>query len=279
MILCTLKKTNRNFYWVTFENWLTDGRCCAIAYLQTLIHYFRQSFENEYNDFMKEIINFKCNEANLDDILCLKLNGSIGDDSDIEIDFANKDIGFGITGTQEEMLFGSSPELCISMLFCDTLEENEGISITGARRVSLFNGYGLNVTLKSFLPIDHQTWRNRVIIAIDALDLSDYVESSFQKQIEPSNLKREVVKAYAGFSCVFNKNISTGHWGCGAFNGDKSVKALIQILAAIASSNKLIFYCRGDTQFFERFSNLKKDIKPFDLWNNLLKGNIKDNFF
>jgi poly(ADP-ribose) glycohydrolase len=291
MILCTLKKTNRNFYWVTFENWLTDGRCCAIAYLQTLIHYFRQSFENEYNDFMKEIIKFKCNEANLDeiviklksntlnDILCLKLNGSIGDDSEIEIDFANKDIGFGITGTQEEMLFGSSPELCISMLFCDTLEENEGISITGARRVSLFNGYGLNVTLKSFLPIDHQTWRNRIVIAIDALDLSDYVENSFQKQIEPSNLKRELVKAYAGFSCVLNKNISTGHWGCGAFNGDKSVKALIQILAAIASSNKLIFYCRGDTQFFERFSNLKKDIKPFDLWNNLLKGNIKDNFF
>ena len=262
---------------------------CAVAYLQTLIQYFRQSFKND--QLMNEIIRFKRNEAtldeietklksvnNLNDILSLKLNGSIGDDSDIEIDFANQDIGFGITGTQEEILFGSSPELCISMLFCDTLEENEGISITGARRVSVFDGYGLNVTLKYFLPIDHQLWRNRVIIAIDALDLSDYVENSFQKQSEPSNLKRELVKAYAGFSCVANKKISTGHWGCGAFNGDKQLKALIQIIAASVPSNTLIFYCRGDSKFFDRFSNFKNDSKAFDLWINLLKGNINDNF-
>ena len=108
--------------------------------------------------------------------------------------------------------------------------------------------------------------------------MSDYVENSFQKQSEPSNLKRELVKAYAGFSCVANKKISTGHWGCGAFNGDKQLKALIQIIAASVSSNTLIFYCRGDSKFFDRFSNFKNDSKAFDLWINLLKGNINDNF-
>ena len=305
MVLCTLDKTPKNFYWTTFENWLTDGRCCAIAYLETLLEYFRQSFEiinhGDSNEYMNEIVSFRRNEANLDEIetilksidrlnpnetISLKLNGLIGDDSDVEVDFANQDIGFGITGTQEEILFGSSPELCVAMLFCDTLEENEAIAITGARRVSTFNGYGLNVTLNSFVPIDYQMWKNRVVIAIDALDLSYCIDDSFEKQIEAVNLKRELIKAFSGFSCVVNKNISTGHWGCGAFNGNKQLKALLQVIAAVASSNQLIFYCRNDKRFYDKMSEFfcinLKDKNALELWKDLLdltKNNVFDGLF
>ena len=39
------------------------------------------------------------------------------------------------------------------------------------------------------------------------------------------NLYRELLKAYAGFSVEYcpKQNIVTGAWGCGAFQGDRSV--------------------------------------------------------
>jgi poly(ADP-ribose) glycohydrolase len=274
MTLCTLKKTRKNFYWVTFENWLTDGRTCAIAYLHTLIEYFNQTFliQNlESNEFMNETIVFRRNKANLTDLISILetnecklrkvkvlLNGSIGDGTYPEVDFANCDIGFGITGTQEEILFGSSPELCVAMLFCDTLNENEAISITGARKVAYFNGYGIDVSLKSFVPFEksNQIWKNRIIIAMDALDFSDKFENSLKKQILTQFLNRELVKAYAGFSLVEYTPIQTGHWGCGAFAGNKQLKSLIQLVAASLAKNDLIFYCRGSNEFYNEFKNL-----------------------
>jgi hypothetical protein len=41
------------------------------------------------------------------------------------------------------------------------------------------------------------------------------------------NLHRELLKAYAGFSVEYcpKQNIVTGAWGCGAFQGDRSVAA------------------------------------------------------
>jgi poly(ADP-ribose) glycohydrolase len=291
MILCTLKKSNKNFYWVTFENWLTDGRCCAIAYLHTLIEYFRQTFQIndlENNEYMNESIIFKRNsfvKPEIDTILetndlniCnlrLILNGLIGDEPYPEVDFANRDIGYGITGTQEEMLFGASPELCIAMLFCDTLNHNESISITGVRKIVKFNGYGLNISIDSFLTHDYSIWKERKIIAIDALDFSDEIQDFFNKQITTDSLYRELIKAFAGFSLVQNTTISTGHWGCGAFRGNKELKALIQLVAASLAKNNLLFYCHADVKFYEKFSILlnkiySKNIKLNSLWKMIL---------
>ena len=41
------------------------------------------------------------------------------------------------------------------------------------------------------------------------------------------NLYRELLKAYAGFNVEYSpkQNIVTGAWGCGAFQGDRSVAA------------------------------------------------------
>ena len=46
------------------------------------------------------------------------------------MDFANKNVGFGTTGTQEELILGTSPETCPIVLFNETLEDNEAIVIS-----------------------------------------------------------------------------------------------------------------------------------------------------
>ena len=118
MCLSSLSKTKHNMYWVNFDKWLLDGQVCACAYLHALFEYFSQSFEliDKKSEFMKENVTFERRsldrellETRLqhdDDLKLSKVNvrrGSIGDGSLVEVDFANQDIGFGVTGTQEEV--------------------------------------------------------------------------------------------------------------------------------------------------------------------------------
>lgn len=51
------------------------------------------------------------------------------------------------------------------------------------------------------------------------------------------------MKAYAGFSCsdAENKPIVTGNWGCGAFNGDKQLKFVIQLIASSLAGRQLVY--------------------------------------
>ena len=168
-----------------------------------------------------------------------------------------------------KILFGSSPEMCIAMLFCDTLDGDEAIVIKGARRVALFDGYGLNVSFKECIPLETKKWSDRLVIAIDSLDFSDCErsEQAFTRQLEEANLNRELSKAFVGFSVVHNHFIDTGHWGCGAFFGSKQLKAVIQWLAASASRNSLNFYCFSENEFRQEFQHFlneihQKEIKP-----------------
>lgn len=51
-----------------------------------------------------------------------------------QVDFANKYIGGGVLGSglvQEEILFLMSPELIVSRLFTEKLDDNECLRITG----------------------------------------------------------------------------------------------------------------------------------------------------
>lgn len=293
MFLCNMKKSKENLYWVNFDIWLGDGRPCAVCYLQTLLEYFRQSFFDLTclsESFRQEIIEFKRVDVDINKVIAklessnlhanvgnveLLLTGSIGDDpQSAEIDFANQDIGYGKTGTQEEILFGASPELCISMLFCDTMRDNEAIIISKVRRVANFNGYGFALSFNSLIPIDSCDWNKREIIAIDALDFSSDYETSYKLQFQLKNLKRELVKAFVGFSNVDSNAISTGFWGCGAFCGDKELKSLIQILAACLSQKNIKFYCFNRQDFYEKFQKLiqyfnEKNISVADIWSKL----------
>ena len=288
MFFCTLQCAKHNLYWTTFENWLCDGRTCALVYLRTLFEYLGQSFDSE------ETIEFtlsKCTELDFSNkSVCnvdLRLSGSIGDAGSIEVDFANMDIGFGVTGTQEEIMFGASPEMCIAMLFCGSMQDDEAIVIRGARRVAKFSGYGMTLKFESLMP---SAETQRFVVCIDALDYSDQSDAKLilMSQLSELSLRRELCKAYAGFSSLPKGSaIQTGNWGCGAFCGNRQIKALLQLMATSLAGNdkSLIYFCDDDKSFYKSFTYflefLKHDeISLGELWAELnsFKVVVDENF-
>ena len=54
---------------------------------------------------------------------------------------------------------------------------------------------------------------------MDALAYHDEKIQYYKESID-----REITKCFAGYSCMRKDTIATGHWGCGAFKGDKQIK-------------------------------------------------------
>lgn len=113
------------------------------------------------------------------------------------------------------------------------------------------------------------------IVAIDALKFSD----DFSYQFRHEKIKRELVKAYCGFVATYSegKSLATGHWGCGAFNGDKDLKCVIQLIAASAAGYKHMLYTNmNDPEFEKRFNTFMKTLAKAklsvgELFDTLLK--------
>jgi len=63
----------------------------------------------------------------------------------LHVDFANKYVGGGMLGrgcVQEEILFMLCPELIVSRLLAEVLDDNETLVITGHQRFNNYVGYG-----------------------------------------------------------------------------------------------------------------------------------------
>jgi hypothetical protein len=59
-----------------------------------------------------------------------------------------------------------------------------------------------------------------------------------------------ILQAYAGFSVSSEwDTIATGNWGCGAFNGHKPLKSVLQWLAAAQAGRNVLFVNRNDAAF------------------------------
>eukprot|EP01006_Ploeotia_vitrea_P009746 TRINITY_DN24218_c0_g1_i1.p1 TRINITY_DN24218_c0_g1~~TRINITY_DN24218_c0_g1_i1.p1 ORF type:complete len:514 (+),score=43.35 TRINITY_DN24218_c0_g1_i1:59-1543(+) len=200
----------------------------------------------------------------------------------VHVDFANKYLGGGVIGkgcVQEEILFAIFPELIASRLFTESLADNEAYLFIGPQRYCKYSGYGDNMEYvgpyKDMTPIDKTNTRDRLMVAIDAKDFS---EAGFdaEDQYLQQWILREINKAYIGFhaatthndtksktsssssgggglqrseSAVYRHTLSTGHWGCGAFRGNKELKALIQLMAASeAGFHHIDYYTFGDAE-------------------------------
>lgn len=50
--------------------------------------------------------------------------------------------------------------------------------------------------------------------------------------------------------------MATGNWGCGAFQGSKQLKTLIQLMACSASGRDLVYFSFGDDELMDSFYNL-----------------------
>eukprot|EP00727_Mastigamoeba_balamuthi_P013726 m51a1_g8977 hypothetical protein (575) ;mRNA; r:35907-38167 len=163
------------------------------------------------------------------------------------VDFANKIIGGGVFGkgaVQEEICFLTHPELIVSRLLCEQMRDDECIVMRGAERFSLHSGYSFTLSFAGDFQdktpqIDGLI--DREIVAIDAVD---YMKTGGPRtQFDDAMIHRELDKAYIGFTCTGpRKPIATGNWGCGVFGGNKTLKALVQLLAASECGRPLVHY-------------------------------------
>ena len=160
MVLSTLPTSGvrETFCWSTLQPWLTRDTGPPTAYLSCLASLFSH---NDLDDCAldSETISFRrivSQESDLPDWsqsktpltnLETSCPSCVGRQPphQIEMDFANKDIGFGPGGSQEEILFGMTPEACPAVLLSPTLQARECLLISGVRRTGDWRGYGWDV--------------------------------------------------------------------------------------------------------------------------------------
>ncbi|KDR17705.1 Poly(ADP-ribose) glycohydrolase [Zootermopsis nevadensis] len=185
-------------------------------------------------------------------------HGTIENDGEglLQVDFANKLVGGGVLGrgcVQEEIRFVICPELIVARLFTEALDATEALLIVGCERLSTYRGYSSTFewmgNYQDMTPRDSSGRRMCSVVAIDALKLGNC-----NVQYTPSNLLRELNKAYAGFHCPEFQpgdrlaGVASGNWGCGAFRGDAKLKTLLQLMAASEAGRHLAYFTFGDTK-------------------------------
>ncbi|XP_065838087.1 poly(ADP-ribose) glycohydrolase-like isoform X2 [Oscarella lobularis] len=205
--------------------------------------------------------------------------GTIEDDGQgmLQMDFANKYVGGGVLSggcVQEEIRFLICPELILSRLFTEQLADNECLIVTGVERYSDYEGY--SSTFQWTGNHDDVTARDAwgrlctQIVAIDAL-----VFPSYLSQFRPGFIRRELNKAFCGFSSTrpapILPAIATGNWGCGAFGGDLYLKALIQLMAAAQASRDVLYLTFGEKKLCQELSEfysflIKTQLTVGDIW-------------
>ncbi|CAF4035650.1 unnamed protein product [Rotaria sordida] len=214
----------------------------------------------------------------------------------LQVDFANKYIGGGVLGSgcvQEEIRFTICPEMLVSLLLCEKMEINECIFLIGCERYSTYKGYANSFqfdgnyedkTLKYNQNRDNwgQKWCH--LVAMDAFCFRDPIV-----QYDMKYVKRELIKAYTSFypqTMKFERanmfGIATGNWGCGAFNGDRQLKAIIQLMAASEAGRPLIYAAYLDKNlvksFFEVYEYLlKQQATVRDLYRYLKRYSTENN--
>ena len=264
---CLECKSNRfNVYYILLSNSgpaFQFGRC-YLNYLTIIGKWLEEKNDilNEKliyirdNNDSKEYLDNK--EVNLCEINVIEEGSLFDGKASYCIDFANKYIGGGaLTGgsVQEEILFAVEPEAIISMLFMEVMDENDAIGIFNTIEYSKSTGYGYSVKFdKSAITDDLKQIKKHRIIAIDAVVSRGFFNYIFDKGQIQRDIIRDIHKAYVGFNLInleeekdFEKIISTGNWGCGAFGGNHELKFIQQwISASFAGVKRLDYYTFAD---------------------------------
>eukprot|EP01127_Copromyxa_protea_P021628 TRINITY_DN7505_c0_g1_i1.p1 TRINITY_DN7505_c0_g1~~TRINITY_DN7505_c0_g1_i1.p1 ORF type:complete len:484 (+),score=61.07 TRINITY_DN7505_c0_g1_i1:64-1515(+) len=168
------------------------------------------------------------------------------------VDFANKDLQMGTilaSMTQEEVLFCCCPECFVGLLFTEQFRSDEVMTISGVRRFSAYSGYQLTFEWKGFY---EKAQRLHDVIVMDA----NHKGQQFTQRL----IQRDLNKAWCSFNACPSASISTGHWGCGVFGGDKTLKLLQQLCAATVASVQLDYSTFKDHECKEKFVNLMMEI-------------------
>ncbi len=251
-----------------------------IEKLKFIFNYFNQISKINIKNQLESYCIFEKNSINLDinKIICKsklskvniynnkKIEDSLNDD--IKVDFANKYIGGGILNkgcVQEEILFLIHPELIVSCIIIEKLNDNEALFIYNVKRYSNYSGYGYDI---KFLNLPNNLKQYNNFVAIDALNYK------YINQYTKDNIDREIKKCYIGFNNNYNI-ISSGNWGCGAFFGNIELKFLIQLLSASLNNKQLDYYIINNCNKIQCIYNKIHHLNCNELYNYILTNYIK----
>lgn len=233
-----------------------------VAKLQMLFHYFervkqqmptgkfimqRRVVSRDLAELNNRLLSEKSGLGALSKVQVMA-QGSIGDElGTLEADFANMVIGGGSMDygcVQEEIKFSICPEMNVSRLYCEVMEDNEAIVLIGGEQFAKHKGYAFSLQYDGDYVDTRKDESGNITVQTVAIDAIRFVGS--MNQFESGMINRELLKAFAGFyepSAEAPKTrISTGNWGCGAFNGDKQLKFVIQWIAASLCQRDLVYY-------------------------------------
>ncbi|KAJ4458840.1 putative poly glycohydrolase family protein [Paratrimastix pyriformis] len=188
----------------------------------------------------------------------------------LRVDFANKLVGGGVLGNgavQEEILFTIFPELLLTRLLCEELDDCETLVMRGVERFSRYSGYSdtfaytadfvdqapISAGARLRCPASSPRALRREINKVRHLPPPHPVPSPGLPEStafscvpilsrEFTSLSRRaaalpfpvpaMLQAYCGFSAARpGQPVATGHWGCGAFHGQPELKAIVQLMA------------------------------------------------
>ncbi|UJR36601.1 hypothetical protein I4U23_029321 [Adineta vaga] len=285
-------KGYENYQNPNFDTLYTRGPKEKVEKLRCVLHYFLRVTEKmpmgviTFKRYVLKPKNYP-NWPELKTELCtlhLTTSKRIEDiQNTLQVDFANEYIGGGVLGNgcvQEEIRFSICPEMLVSLLLCEKMEKNECIFLIGCERFSSYKGYAHTFKFdRDYLdetPKDNWGRKWCHVVAMDAIYFRN-PSSQFQKK----NVERELLKAYTSFlpqgkSSDYRFGIATGNWGCGAFNGDRQLKAIIQLMAASYAQRPLIYAAFGDKKLAQSFCDIYNEMKIHhttvaDLFHYLLK--------
>ena len=181
----------------------------------------------------------------------------------LQVDFANKFLGGGVLGhgcVQEEIRFVICPELIVGRLFVESLKSAEAVLMVGCEQYCNYKGYAQtfewNGPQKDTTPCDEFRRKICSIVAIDALQFQGYSE-----QYKEHLMRRELNKAYIGFFNdvpAIGPCVASGNWGCGAFGGISSLKALLQLMACVICKRNLSYFTFGDDHLRDKLLEVYK---------------------
>ncbi|VDK34806.1 unnamed protein product [Taenia asiatica] len=177
------------------------------------------------------------------------------DPETLQVNFANRFLGGGVLHggcVQEEILCCIRPEILAGLLFIEAMDDHEALIIEGAERFSRYTGYGATFKWAGDFneAVDGKNARDKddrwmgAITAIDALPFATGIP-----QFEGKYIRRELDKAYCGFTDLLAPYralpnvVVSGHWGCGAFNGDRELKCELMAFVLRSVPNFMLVPC------------------------------------
>ncbi|XP_065364267.1 poly(ADP-ribose) glycohydrolase isoform X2 [Calliphora vicina] len=297
----TLKKKSEysTFPDINFNRLFQSSGAAVMEKIKCICHYFRRvcPLEDDRSNVPTGCVTFERRYMHHNDIpnwsesniplgitpLHITSDGTIEDEGLglLQVDFANKYLGGGVLGSgcvQEEIRFVICPELIVSKLFTEVLRPTEALLMVGCERYSNYTGYANSFQWagnhEDNTPRDSSRRLMCHIVAIDALHFQDSAH-----QYHEELMLRELNKAYVGFSTSLTTlapGVASGNWGCGAFGGEATLKALLQLMACTVTTRPLVYFTFGNEELRDQVHKMhtffiENNVLVKDLWSVLRK--------